>query len=1280
MTEKSLSGALALFSLLLPLSGAEKLFDLSFDDYTVTPQIAKGTKTQKGFGNPDLQLRMYSGVRNKGNALNLGNREKLSYNMKGNFNPKEGTVILWVAPQNWRIADKPFQLFFYAVQSKYNLRIAKTWANYITANIKYDTPYQGKKYFGSQVQARLDPAEWTPGRFHQIAVTWTGETFNLYIDGKKPAKTPIFVGSRGVPPTAPARKFSKPVQFPEASGSFYIGSSPWLKNKLVKAEHSTVFDQVTIWDKALSAEKIREEYEKILPPAPKKIVNILTIPKLKGNGKLSGDLSDPVWKKAVKMPMLPIKMAPAKNLAALIWHDGKALHVGFSTDVECQKKIHQKNDAPLWEDDVFEFHLRTADKNHYHYIINGNGKIYDDLNRRVDWNSKAKVAVKHNKKGWTAELVIPLSEFKADEFDGEFCAGSRPGIHYHLYRWGGKGNEFGPAGKMKLGKKASTLRIDTIGKPEYGKLALTGMTSVQAELKLSQDGETPQIYSIAPGKFKLTPRLRTGRQQMDISAPGFLWSKEILVRHPLSLSFDFKMWKQALDVAIDFNSADEGTKQTLEKSGLPVQLTLKDQNGKAVVSQKLTVKKIRSQVQLILPADLAEGVYQLEAVTDKITASIPLRRPNLAPYKAKLGVDHTVPTPWTPVRMISDKVFEVWGRRYEFQNGPLPKQITHGKDKLLVKAPEWVFNGKSIQWSPWKITGKHPDFIRFSGSGKDGKVTFNWQGELWFDGAYILKMQMVPQGQATIRNFGFNYAVAPVAGRYAMNPEYVKWENNKVELNLGPGKGRKENLLWISGVEKGICVWTQSNANWVTAPKTFPLSAVRKTDQTSVAVKIINKKVTLKKQADYTFVFIATPTRPFPENAREVNYGGYHLNPYTSHQSIGWGQFHNRVNGDDPAHFNTTYPAYPERVRRSIAGYYKRTGARLHYYTMPGVLSDTTADSDYWSKINKTIPEESYSYFKDGRLTATRACTRVTEAPADYWTWTLDKLLKDFPGMGGLYFDCASTNFCANSEHGCSGIDAFGQPYVTSDALGLRNFMMRIYKVHKRYKNTSMMIHSHVQFLPFYHAFTDYFAPGENSCAAIYRNQEYPYTEEVSLEEYQTDYNSRKTGVAFCMILQNARAAGIMPSLKAWRKRYLNEPEFAIRAITPFLVHDVNIWDTCVQRKTIIRYWKMRRDARLGKASRFIGYWEKDCPVKSAASKIYCSVYEWQDKAPYRRAIVVGNFTRDEKAIELQIDWKTLGVEKSAVLHELWTNKDVPVSELGQFKLKGSHFAVFGVK
>ena len=1283
MKKLFLTGALLLSAVGLPLSGAEKTFDLSFDDYTVVPQIAKGGKERTGFPNGDLQLRMYKGV--KSNALNIGNSEQLSFKMKGNFNPKKGTVILWISPSNWSTAGTEFQLFFSAVQGKYRFEIAKTWANYITAAISNPVPYLGKPKSGAQVQSRLDVNEWRKGRYHQVAVTWTGETMHLYIDGKKPAITPIYAGQRRVPPTVPNRKMTPAVQYPEASdkGTVTIGCHFWRKNRKVNLEHSTAFDQVTIWDEPLTPAQIKAEYEKIVPPKSVANENILSIPRLKSKAPMTGDLSAPVWQNAVKVPLIPVKSAPDNNLYALAWHDGKELHFGFSTDAVCQQKSLTRHDDPIWKDDAFEILLRANDNNYYHFIINGNGAVYDMLNRNPAWNSKVRTAVKHGKKGWTAEMAVPLSDFNgATEFAGEICSSSRPGIYYHLYRWAGNGIHYTPIAKIVLNKRANALRIDSVGQPEFGKLNLTGTTTKKAQFKIIMDGEKTQVYNVDPGKFALSPKLLPGSQKIEISGSDSVWQREITVRHPLTLAFDYKMWNRELKVTADFSSAGDDILKELGKKGLPLEISLTDPQGKKVSAKAITAKTARNEIVFTLPGNLISGNYKLQGQAGAIVTSIPFRVPEMAPYKAKLGVDHEVPQPWTAVKKVSGTVFEVWNRRYEFADGPFPVQITHGKDKLMAKVPVWSFNGKLIKWEPYKITTVHPDYIAFTGEGKLDKAVIKWQGELWFDGAYILKMQLAPVGKRVdISDFGITYTMSADAGRYVMNPEFVPWVDNKVEMQLGPGRGRKDNVIWLSGFEKGICFWTESNANWVVDRKQAPLTAIRHNGGSDVKIKIIGKKVALTKTAAYTFVLTATPTRPFPAGYRGVNYGGFSRNPVNSHQSIGWGQFKDRVAKDDPIHFNTPYPAYPDGLRSSIEAYRKGSGAKLHYYTMPGVLSNTAPDYDYWSKTLMTIPEESYSVIKKGRLTATRFCTRVTDMPADYWTWHLDNLLKDFPLMGGLYFDCASTNFCANANHGCSGMDVFNQPYVTSDALGFRKYMMRVYKVLKRYKNRSMMIHSHLQFIPFYHAFTDFFAPGENTCGAVHKNPEYPYSEGVTLDEYQSDYNARKTGVAYCMLLQNARAANQVPALKPYVKKYMKEPEHAIRSIMPFLVHDVNIWDSYVHKATVIRYWRLRNAIKMGAVSKFTGYWENDCPVKTTSEKIYASVYEWQDKsAPYRRVIVVGNFNRTAGKTGLQVDWKSLGIEKPQSVRELWSDKDIPAAELENYQLQGNHFAMFGIK
>ena len=1269
---------------LFQTTAAEKIFDLTFDDYTVKPQLAKGSDKARGFNEPDLQLRMHKGVNDRGNALNLGNAERLNFPMKGNFNPTQGTVILWIAPTNWEITDPKYQLFFYAFQPRFNFRITKAWPNYITATIKFNVPYQGKKSFGTQVQARQDPAVWTKGKYHQVAVTWTGETMNLYIDGRIPAKTPLFVGNRRVAPTNPAKKYPIPVELPEASknGSFTIGASDWIKANHVNPDHSTAFDSVTVWDAALTADQVRSEYEKIVPPVKDKKTNRLTIPKLNMKSRGDGSLSDPVWAKAAKVPLLPVGSAPDNGLSASVWHDGKFLHIGFHSNVVCQKKNHTERDARIWNDDAFEFFLLTGKKDLYHYLVNGNGVIYDELNKKSSWNGKARAAVKHSKNGWSAELTIPLNEFDADEFTGDFCAGCRPGILYHGYRWGSNGNSFGPTGAMKLGTTANAFRLDGVGNPEYGKFDPSGSTSGKVQVKITREGENPEEIPLPAGKFSLSKRLEPGRQLLEITSGDiFYWHREVTVRNPLGLSFDFDYRTQILAVMLDLSSADDTMQKALAGNGVPVELTLENTGKKIIAKKAVLLKKQKAEVKMKLSASLPAGNYILRAKSGKVSAEIPLRRPDPEPYIAHLGLDHTVPAPWIPVKELAAKRFQVWGRTYEFKSGPLPEQVIHGKNRLLAEPPVWSLNSAPVAWKDGKITERHPDYITMTGTGKSGNLQLEWTGSLWFDGAYILKLRVSPaQGKAGIRDFGFRYAVPAEFGRYAMTPTWIPWKDNRAEVQLGPGQNRKDNLIWLSGVEKGVMLWTESNANWITPKGSSPLTAVRQADRSEVDIRIIGKPAELSRPAEYTFVFMGTPSRPFPNLHRAVNYNNS-KNPYTTHRAIGWGQFHNRTHADDPTHFNTTYPAYPEKLKKTIADNLKRNGSKLHYYTMPGTLSNTTADFDYWSKRDISIPEFTQSNLKNGkRFKAIRFCTMATDAPADYWCWTLNRLLKDFTGMGGLYFDCMSTQFCSNSLHGCSGLDVFGQPYFRSDALGLRNFLMRVYKVHKKYPGTSMMIHSHIQFVPFCHEFTDFFAPGENTFKLVCNNPEYPYTEEISPEEFQSDYNSRKAGVAYCMLLQNYRAAKIMPSLNRYQKLFLNEPEYAIRAITPFLVHDVNIWDSYVQRKTIIRYWKMRKDADFAHIAGFTGYWEKGCPVKSGADKIYCSVYEWNGNAPWRYAVAVGNFTRQEKEIELLIDWKALGIKAPKTVRELWTGKDILIPELGQFKLNGGHFALFGIK
>ena len=104
---------------------SDLLFDVTFDQYQVRADKAGGKSGTLSFASPDLQLRMWKGVKNKKNAITLSGSEVLDYGMKGNFDPRQGTVSFWVSPVNWKPSEPVFQRFFTAYQPGFVFMVYK---------------------------------------------------------------------------------------------------------------------------------------------------------------------------------------------------------------------------------------------------------------------------------------------------------------------------------------------------------------------------------------------------------------------------------------------------------------------------------------------------------------------------------------------------------------------------------------------------------------------------------------------------------------------------------------------------------------------------------------------------------------------------------------------------------------------------------------------------------------------------------------------------------------------------------------------------------------------------------------------------------------------------------------------------------------------------------------------------------------------------------------------------------------------------------------------------
>lgn len=223
------------------------------------------------------------------------------------------------------------------------------------------------------------------------------------------------------------------------------------------------------------------------------------------------------------------------------------------------------------------------------------------------------------------------------------------------------------------------------------------------------------------------------------------------------------------------------------------------------------------------------------------------------------------------------------------------------------------------------------------------------------------------------------------------------------------------------------------------------------------------------------------------------------------------------------------------------------------------------------------------------------------------------------------------------------------------------------------------MLHCHVAFVPITHDFIDFFAPGENTFAALSKNLWYGYTEEISPEIYQSELNWRKSGVPYTMILQNGRVCDLVPVRKKHKREVWDNPEHAIRALAAMAVHDINVWGHNANRETINKFWRIRRELNIDDVVDYHGYWNSSV-VKSASPKVYCGWYEWQTANPYRRVLIVSNFNRTPVPAALEIDWKELGVEPPAQFRDLWNNRGLSADELSKTIIPGAHFMLIGIK
>ncbi len=1284
------------------------VFEVNFDSWSVNASHAKGEPKCASFENPDLQLRMFSGVKNQTGGIKLRNSEYCQYPMKSNFDPAQGTISLWVSPQGWKGSDDHFHLFFTAKDQNYRMIVYKyyQWAR---LNFLLEVTDAKGELTRHCAWGTIEDGPWSSGKWRKIDAVWNAQGMRLYLDGALAAG-------------ASECEFKQPLNLPAPSdkGTLIIGTDPeWLNNPNCAKDEETAFDNIMVFNRTLSPNEIKADFEKYYPSGfdavPSK--NLVTIPLAIAAGEIDGTLKAEEWAAAAKIPVMAFREAPPKALRSWAWllRGKEDLRIALRSEAKPPFKTSAtKRDGNVWEDDSFEFFLLSPKGDKFHFIVNPNGALFDEKNGDAVWNSGAVAKATQDADGWSAELSIPLKDLAgAGAFEGGSWRGnvfstylvgtklaysgwSTPSVSYH---------ETENYGTFAFGNDDAAARMEEIGHPALGTLDLkasivpaTRSNDFTVNASYELDGGEKVSYPDSLAGKEWSTRLPSGRQKLVMDAirtadkqPIYHYENCYYVSLPLEITYSCYPTKGHIEVLCDTSNAGEEFGKAITAGQVSGTAKLVDTRTKKILAEaEFKPAKTQSSVRLAMPQNLPQGIYEISVAMkpsgggEPIAKTETLRMPDLAVYKNPPMVDHNVPPPWTPVKRISDNEFEVWGRHYNFAGGPFPAHVASGGVNVLNTPVELLIDidgtPTPVVWQDSNPGESYDDMVTFNGSGnvKDGsKLKLTWKTQLWFDGVSRTDFTLIPSNPVTINSMVLKYSVDAAAGKFVLTPLLNKWEGDKMELEFNPVPNcMKDFSLWITGHDRGLFWWPESNANWIIEKGAKPIQLAKNGTDVAVKISIIGKPVELKTPAPYAMVFMASPARKPPERARSFHVDGWMKPRRQNMQTTSWGSFADKVSDDDCTDFVSQKPYDLKRFTANVRSYNGLNIGSLPY-SQPTYFTSLEPEYDCFRKVWEQYPAATFDGSKAGvKYKAFPGCSNSQFA--DYTVQRAVNLMDVCPEIAGLYYDLCWVVYCENAEHGCGGVDAFGNKILKSSGWGMRSSLMRIYKAaHAR--NKIVMNHNHSLFNPIAHNFTDYWYPGEQYEPAILQNPEHFYCENISLEAYQSELSMRIKGVGIAFLPQYMRAWEMNKSLRDTYK--FDSETYTHRTLAPLVLHDIPVSASWMNLNPVDRLWGMGDYTDLSSAE-FKGYWENNA-IKADAPGVYISYYTWKKDNVFRVLFVAVNMTRGKVDFSVSIDKKALGLNDATLQLEDAMNREKNWSvadKIEGLSLAGNTYQFIGLK
>ncbi|MBR2624949.1 MAG: hypothetical protein IKD23_00970 [Lentisphaeria bacterium] len=620
----------------------------------------------------------------------------------------------------------------------------------------------------------------------------------------------------------------------------------------------------------------------------------------------------------------------------------------------------------------------------------------------------------------------------------------------------------------------------------------------------------------------------------------------------------------------------------------------------------------------------------------------------------KIGIDHDVPPPWTPMTVENTKI-NMWGRSWDFDGKALPQTITSQGEELLASPLRFValVDGKWVTSTPGtgKIVSSFPDQVIYEGETEVAGVKIKTRFTLEFDG-FVWMEYFISRGK-NIPRLALEFPIRrEVAQFFRKQSEGLtakavrdRWGKITVNRQLGPLKPYFAKDFCFANDKIGIDFATEGVAGWYA--KDFKRRVEWLVSDTEVIARfnfIDNPPNNRFPKTKIEFGCNIMPYRPLDRNLQgkfmfSWDASGQMLKEIMESPSptvrmispyyYGWEVAAKRTHfGDACAPCAIPIPRNPERMMKYMRELREqKPGSHIVYYAVGDLHTDYDPvfidNAAAWKGADDKLDLETVCAFLNKKRGEIRRVCGWNQDYIDYkvycFAYWAEKL-----GLDGFYWDDQNFMPCINPDHPEHRFyDCNGKMLEWKPIRNYREMTKRIYKAVKKHNPNAVFV-GHT--MPPHSPFSELSIDGE-VLRKLSGDKQY-YTRFVEPEDCRNVYfNSHVDGSAKLFL----------PEYYGRFYTGKEAPE-ATRAMLAFLwMTDLSVWIGQCDDMTLMNGFIHPRGAFGVHEAEYLAYYNQEA-VNVDNEKVFCTVFRKKDKV----LIAVSNLNREAVSDTVNIDMMML--------------------------------------